>query len=913
MSSPFLGVDPVAHGLDPWLSASIVRLDEALGAVLNEQEGAWLPATAKRLFAGETNPTENLEMADPVRVRQLAKAFTLFFQLVNAAEQAQIARVNRQRAAGGSRRESVNETLHQIAGTCGADKALAAVKALRIEPTLTAHPTEAKRRAVLDKLQAVSGLLLQGQGSINLEMPLDAEVEADARLLRTIVNLWQTDEMRVIRITPAEEVRNANFFFNRSILRVVPWLQRDIRRGLADLGLGNAADDLAPVIRFRSWVGGDRDGNPNVTPAVTAQTFRYNSELVIRHHLDAVYSIRRQLTQSSRLVKVSPDLQQLAEAGAHFLDEDQALRHGSEPYVLALLGVEALLRNTLEAAEPKLHGPEELERMLCTVQDSLREHHGGLIANDGELTELIDQVRAFGFHLATLDIRQHSDAHALAVAEMLTAAGVIASPEVYAALSEAERVDLLTKEIWNPRPALPRYFQGTPKLHMVLDAVSVVRQAHLTYGRACARTYVISMTHAVSDVLEVLVLLKEADILRSIDGKIICDMEVVPLFETIEDLHGAKSFMRTLFDHPAFRHIVTAQGNRQEVMLGYSDSSKDGGYVAANWSLFQAISDLRDLGEELKIEIDFFHGRGGTIGRGGGRANRAIQSEPAGSFHGPIRFTEQGEVISYRYSLPAIAHRHLEQIVAACLLSYTDSRPHELPPEFREAMVLMEEVSRKAYRDLVYENPDFWSYYCSATPIQHISLLPIASRPVHRSGGSDGGIDSLRAIPWNFAWVQNRTLLVGWYGLGAALEQQRHKPGGLELLRRMYAEWPFFRTTVDNAQLELGRADMATSALYAAAFADNAAGIAIQGAIQEEFRRTCEGVLAVIGADVLLQESVLRKTIEFRNPATLVLNRLQIFLMGRWKDLTPEEREGPWREALVQSIAGIAAAMQSTG
>jgi phosphoenolpyruvate carboxylase len=387
----------------------------------------------------------------------------------------------------------------------------------------------------------------------------------------------------------------------------------------------------------------------------------------------------------------------------------------------------------------------------------------------------------------------------------------------------------------------------------------------------------------------------------------------VPLFETIDDLHRSSGLMHSVFANAAFAGQLRARGSNQEVMLGYSDSSKDGGYLAANWALQSTIAELADVSEETGVPIRLFHGRGGTVGRGGGRANRAILAQPAGSFCGRIRFTEQGEVISFRYSLPPIAHRHLEQIVSAVLIAASKTGAHEEETNYVEIMGRLEEDSRRAYRSLVYDDPEFWDFYTQATPIEHISLLPIASRPVYRPGKALEGIEGLRAIPWNFAWMQSRTTLVGWYGMGTALERMAAETDGLQSLRGMYENWPFFKSMVDNAQLELTRAHIATSRLYAKRVPEPS-GPRIQRLIEEEFDRTRNALLQVTGASDLMDSAkVVKSTVGLRNPVLMPLNVLQVALMDRWADLSDDERSGEWREAMLQTIAGIAAGMQSTG
>ncbi len=494
---------------------------------------------------------------------------------------------------------------------------------------------------------------------------------------------------------------------------------------------------------------------------------------------------------------------------------------------------------------------------------------------------------------------------------------MLSGDQAYGDLSEDDKVQLLTRELHNPRPLLPPSYVGSEELHRVLDVFGVIRRARHEFSAKAVTTYVVSMTHGVSDLLEVLLFMKEAGLLRvGADGGVESELDVVPLFETISDLHACAGLMRDLLSNAAYEGQLKARGGFQEVMLGYSDSSKDGGYLAANWALQSTLAALAGVSRETGVPMRLFHGRGGTVGRGGGRANRAILSQPAGSFGGRIRFTEQGEVISFRYSLPPIAHRHLEQIVSAVLTAArgADGSP-DAEEKYRSVMEEMENASRAAYRALVYDDPDFWCFYTQATPIEHISLLPIASRPVFRPGKALSGIEGLRAIPWNFAWVQSRAVLVGWYGMGTGLWSfAGDDPQRLETLREMYKDWPFFRTVVDNVALELVRAHLPTARMYAARVQPRELSERLQGLIEAEYDRTCRMVLEITGAKELLENApVVRRTVEFRNPAVLPLSAVQVSLMNAWEGLSEEEQAGEWREAMLQSIAGIAAAMQSTG
>ena len=914
MKESFLGLDPSQYGLSAELSSDIQLLDQVLGKVLREQEGEWILATAQELVH---NPSCSLggldhpELKTPEGLRDLGKAFTVLFQLINSSEQKEIVRVNRSRHP---RRESIGETVRRVFADHGREKLLEAVNRLWIAPTLTAHPTEAKRKVVLDKLREVSHLLAGRSGSNDLNAPLDAGRTVALELENVITELWHTDEMRSQRLTVEEEVRNALYFFDRTIYEVVPWLYRDLEDALEEV-LGERVV-VPDIIKYHSWIGGDRDGNPNVTPEATENATITLRDMVIPRHCGEIEKLRWEFTES---LKFMPEIDSIAAMHEVIVDgqlvgawrDENALnvedhiaryakylstadkeRYAQEPYVRLLLALAGYLK------DPEGQWYLSLDPVISaleTVQYAIRETEGAGLALRSSLQDTIRRLRVFGNYLANIDIRQHSKVHEKAMGLLLAQAGLIEKPEAYSAMREADRIALLASEIANPRPLIRH--ATSDELTNVLSPIFSMPDVH----DRRSGTYITSMSTSVSDMLEVMLFIKE-------EGKLDSKPNIVPLFETVDDLQHCGPLLRQLFALPVYRQYVDEIGY-QEVMLGYSDSNKDGGYLAANWALQSAMREIAAVSEEVGIPIRLFHGRGGTVGRGGGRASQAILSQPKGAFNGSIRFTEQGEVISFRYSLPAIAHRHLEQIVSACLLATASPNERDYDAEYESVMNVLGDDSRAAYRSLVYETPGFWEFYTQATPIDHISLLPIASRPVYRPGSAAEGVEGLRAIPWNFAWVQSRALLVGWYGVGSALSKFI-EGGGQETLQTMYKDWPFFRTVIDNAQLELVRAHMETATLYASRASDHS----LWDRILHEFELTRTSLLVVTGEKELLENSrVIRQTVEFRNPLTLPINKLQIHLMDRWESLSDKDKEGTWREAMLQSIAGIAAAMQSTG
>lgn len=908
----FLALDPERAGLPETLCSDIRLVDRILGQVLVDQEGEWIRIAARTLLAQKADGDvfEALpELNDPSKLDRLARAFTVLFQVLNVLEQKEIVSANRRSTAtGGSRRESIREALHQLRDSGVDDLGIQEILGrLEIIPTFTAHPTEAKRRAVLEKVYQVAEILSVGRG---LSEPLDLQRTLEARLSSILTALWQTDEMRSKTLSVQEEVRNVLFFFERTVMEVVPWLMEDLDAGIDEFFAGSTENSHA-TLKYRSWVGGDRDGNPNVTPDVTWWTLAEHRRTASAALLARIREARRELSLSTKLIQTTEEFAQCLQEleSAYPLSAYQQSRYSQEPYVRACL----CLETALEASDPvspsasKVHSL--VEETIGFLSSSLSANGSDRLTRAGSFARLRRHLSAFQDTLAKLDIRQHSREHEKAFDEIFRFANAESN---YADLPEAAKVKLLRTELRNPRPLISSDFHGTDSTVAVLGVFEVVRRVKNSVGLSGIGAYIISMAHGASDILEVLLLAKQFGLAQlGSDGVLKCDLQITPLFETIDDLSGCLEILDELGKMPEYMALLPADGDlrKQEIMLGYSDSSKDGGYFAANWALQKAIATLG--GQRNSLELSYFHGRGGTVGRGGGRANRAILAQPAKAYRGRIRFTEQGEVISFRYGFPAIAHRHLEQIVSACLLAANGVGEQE-DAKRSELFDRMAERSQEAYRKLVYENDRFWDFYTEATPIDFIQYLTIASRPVFRPGSGSEGVAGLRAIPWNFAWVQSRMGLPGWFGLGAALEEEiQVGPDGLARLRDAYTNSRFFRTVIDNAQLELKRAHLPTARMYAGLAED---GHGIFSEIESEFARTQTAILQIIGSESLLPSAkTVSRTVDFRNPLILPLNRLQVALMRRWSSLSTEEQSGTWRDAMLQTIAGIAAGMQSTG
>ena len=842
----------------------------------------------------------------------LLAALTLRFHLVNKAEQLTIARINRQRERAASpeapRTESIADAIHRLkASGRSLDDALELLGTLDIQPTLTAHPTEARRRTILRK----QGQIAERITALREGDPTPTERrQHEARMERLLLVLLGTDDVRSERLQVIEEVRNGLYFLAGPIWETIPTLYRDLRDALRE-AYGDCPDELPTIIRYRSWIGGDRDGNPGVTPEVTRQTLALMRDEVVRLHAAELWELRQHLSLSERRVPIPAELRESIEADlASYpgLLDDHTLRHLTyEPFRIKIHAMLAKLATL--ATEAPAYDTDAYLADLDLLSRSLASAGLGSLAHDGMLDALVIRARTFGFHLASLDIRQHSERHERAVEELFRLAGVHDS---YLSLDEPARVELLRAELSHPRPLVSPETALHEHAADALETFRVMREGVRRDPRSVG-SVIISMTHDVSDMLETLVLLKEAGLYRAGPDGVRSDADLVPLFETIDDLQRSPGLMREMYTSDAYRPQLEARGRFQEIMLGYSDSNKDGGYLMANVSLHTAQSELARVSREHDVGFRFFHGRGGTVGRGGGRANRAILATPLEARTPRLRMTEQGEVISFRYALPAIARRHLEQIIGAMILaspSGPGAQPAERAPDpSPEDDALLRRLAERGmarYRQLV-DHDRFWEWYTRATPIEYISHLPIASRPVSRAGGVVG-LDNLRAIPWVFAWTQIRANVPGWFGVGAALAEEIDA-GGPERLQTLYAQWPAFRAIVDNAELELARTRPHILERYAR-IAD--AGDEIGTMIAEELERTIESIRLVNRTERLLDtRPVIRRTIDERNPHADVINLLQLELMRRAR--TEGADQETLRALLFLSINGVAAAMQSTG
>jgi phosphoenolpyruvate carboxylase len=826
------------------------------------------------------------------------------FHLLNKAEQRAIIAINRARehvaSPASPRPESIGAAFARLDS---ADHARAILSRLSIGPTLTAHPTEARRRSVLEKQTDVARCLAR------LSTPDLTPFERDqthAKLRRIITMLLVTDEVRVRRLSVPDEVRSGLFFLSTTIWDTIPRLAREILAA-ARAAFGPAADDwvladLPPLLTYHTWIGGDRDGNPGVTAERTRETLAMTRHAALERWDAELGRLRHVLSVSTRRVDLGPAIHAANDAGSRFnppgtdLDQRQF-----EPLRVRL----AQMRQRL-ATDQTYRSADLLEDLLL-IATSLRAAGLAAIADEGVLADAIIRARVFGLHLASMDLRQHAAVHTAAVSDLLRLAGVT---DDYASLDEAARCAVLSAELARPRPLARADAPIEPATAETLAALAVAADT-IRREPAAIRRYVISMTGAVSDVLALLLLMQEAGLGgRTRDGTPPSPtLAVVPLFETIDDLARAPALMDALFRSPTYQaHLAAFPGPpEQEVMLGYSDSNKDGGFLMANIALRTAQSHIARVAQTHGIRLSFFHGRGGTVGRGGGRAGRAILAAPSPARSGRLRFTEQGEVITFRYALPDMARRHLEQIVHAALLA--ESAPDEpASAPLDDALTTLAAQSRAAYRDLI-DRPDFWPWFVAASPVEHIGGLPIASRPVSRATGSRLSFTSLRAIPWVFSWIQMRFAVPGFYGLGTALAAAG--PQQRDLLAHAARDNAFFSVLLDNAAQELARARLPIARRYARLAPG---GDAIADLIDAEWQRARDAILDLTGrADLMDHSPVVGRSILDRNPHTDVLNLVQIELLARSGPRASDAQRDAARPVIAASINAIAAAMQSTG
>ncbi|MCA1718065.1 MAG: phosphoenolpyruvate carboxylase [Actinobacteria bacterium] len=916
---PGVGFEPK----DEPLRRDINLLGRILGQIIVEQEGKGLFGAEEeiRLLCKRLRFDYDPELDERLRKRvermgaedlgRIVRAFSVYFQLVNIAERYHRIRRRRQYESSPEtppQRASLRSALARLKneGLDGEDLGRV-LEGLNLSLVLTAHPTETQRRSIRRKHLEV-GEILESLEVENLT-PRERK-KANERLAEEITVLWQTDELRVERPEVEDEIRRTLLFFEKPLISSTLDVYRDLEDELArQFPEKNFA--LGRVLEFGSWVGGDQDGNPFVRPKTLGTALDLHRGLILNRHLDSALSLAEHLSQSVRLAAISEELEHSIERYEWLLPDtarEFRSQEKNEPYRRKMLLVAARLRRTLEdpTSPATYESASELKEDLLVVRRSLLRHGGERVA-EGGLRDFIRQVDVFGFHLARLDVRQESSRIAQTVAELLPG-------EDYQSLDEPGKVELLQRLLREPgdEASSEEFSDESRDILETFDQIKRVEDG----AESPVETFILSMARGASDVLGVQFLARRAGLLE-IDDEGRCTenrLNVSPLFETIDDLEEAPEVLRRLLEDPFYRSALEKRGDLQEIMLGYSDSGKDAGYVASNWALYKAQRALSEVAQEYGVKLRLFHGRGGTVGRGGGPSYDAILAQPSGTVGGRIRITEQGEVISYKYSMPGLARRNLDTVLAAVLEASTEEREHEPKKEWVEALEHLSASSSETYRKLVYEDEDFYAFFSGASPIGELSLVNIGSRPSKRVENPD--VESLRAIPWVFAWTQNRFLLPSWYGAGTALGRFiDDADGGLDLLREMYRGWPFFRTLVDFMQMTLAKSDLRIAEAYSTLVEDPGVRERLWERTSEEHKMSVRSLLRITEQKHLLDNApVLQRSVRLRNPYVDPLSYIQVSLLRRFRSL-PED--SPEREAiahpLLLTIAGISSGLLNTG
>ncbi|MGY3508258.1 phosphoenolpyruvate carboxylase [Bradyrhizobium lupini] len=846
---------------------------------------------------------DSMSTSETVRI---VRAFSYFSHLANIAEDQNNIRQMRANKGGGS--GVLAETLaHARAAGIGADALRNFFKSALVSPVLTAHPTEVRRKSTMDREMEVASLLDRRE---RVALTAEEAAASDEQLRREVLTLWQTNLLRRTKLTVLDEVANGLSFYDYTFLREVPRLVNALEDRLEEGG-EQAAGELASFLRMGSWIGGDRDGNPFVTADVMRGTLRLQSSRVMQFYLNELHVLGSELSIAAHLADVSEELRTLAERSP-----DTSPHRSGEPYRLAVSGIYARLTATAEMLQVEItrrpvgkgapyDSVGELKADLDVLHRSLISNNAGVIAR-GRLRLLRRAVDCFGFHLARLDIRQNSAVHERTIAELMDAANPGMS---YLALGEDARISLLTNELRSTRSLVSPFVKYSDETMGELNVFHAAAEAHAKFGSDAIPQCIISMCKGMSDMLEVAVLLKEVGLVHPSGRSAI---NIVPLFETIEDLQASSTIMDRMLSLHDYRRLVDSRGSVQEVMLGYSDSNKDGGFVTSGWELYKAEIGLVDVFERHGVRLRLFHGRGGSVGRGGGPSYDAIIAQPGGAVNGQIRITEQGEIISSKYSNAEVGRNNLE-ILAAATLEASLLHPRQSAPR-REYLTAMDELSSlafKAYRGLVYETDGFVDYFWASTVINEIATLNIGSRPASRK--KTRAIEDLRAIPWVFSWAQCRLMLPGWYGFGSAVEQwiAEHPDKGMPFLKELYKEWPFFRMLLSNMDMVLAKSSIAIASRYAELVPDEALREKIFGRIRREWHSCIETLLDIMGQDRLLQGNpLLERSVRHRFPYLDPLNHVQVELLKEHRAQNPDEQV---LRGIQLTINGISAGLRNTG
>ncbi|MDD2948124.1 MAG: phosphoenolpyruvate carboxylase [Rugosibacter sp.] len=923
---------------DAPLRDDIRFLGRMLGDTLREQEGNDAFTTVEHIrqlatrfhrhddFAARDQLEALLTALPNEQTTQVARAFSYFSHLANIAEDQHHLRRGRAHAiAGAAPRDGSLINAIVVAQEAGVSAtALANFFAqAKVSPVLTAHPTEVQRKSILDCQWEIARLL--NDRDRNTLTPDEIKNDEEA-LRRAVLTLWQTRMLRRAKLSVGDEIANALTFYDTTFLRELPKLYHCLEDYLAQ----HVADwssiqppnlshqpadayELPSFLHLGSWIGGDRDGNPFVTADVVLAAVRAQSRKALAFQLEQLHRLGAELSPTLSLVEISSELKALVERSP-----DHSPHRDDEPYRRAIAGMytrlaaTALQLDQLEAPQHPLGSAApyanaaEFSADLNILHDSLVRHKAELLAR-GRLRDLRRNVAIFGFHLAPLDLRQNSDVHVQTVAELLA----IACPGInYLALDESARTQTLLAELATPRPLTAPAVTYTEETEGELAIFHAARQIHLRYGRPAIENVIISKASSVSDVLEVAILLKEAGLLRPLEQAL--DVNIVPLFETIGDLEKAAGIMDELLSIPIYKTLLASRGNWQEIMLGYSDSNKDGGFLTSGWALYRCEIALTEVFSRHGVRLRLFHGRGGSVGRGGGPSYQAILAQPQGAVQGQIRITEQGEVIASKYANPELGRRNLEVLAAATLETTLLPRVFDNPPpEFLQAMEALSASAFQAYRALVYETPGFEQYFWESTVIAEIASLNIGSRPASRKQSTS--IEDLRAIPWVFSWAQCRLMLPGWFGFGAAVADWKahHGEAGIQVLRRMHQEWGFFRTLLSNMDMVLAKSDIAIAERYSELVSDENLRQRIFTRVKAEWQASIDALLEITQETALLDSNpLLKRSIRNRFPYIDPLNHLQVELLRRFRAGTQDEKV---QRGIHLSINGIAAGLRNSG
>ena len=921
---------------DKQLRSRVRLFGNLLGDVIREQEGPRVLKAVETLRKGfirlrdEENPEKRAQLNrvinkfDDKTLTNVIRAFSSYFKLVNIAEEAHQHRERRTevRKGGPLWDGSFEATLREFhSDGIQQEELQGLLDRLCFMPVITAHPTQAKRHTIMDALRRI---FLKAEDLSDTRLSREQREEITTELQTLIEVLWSTDEVRSFKPTVADEIKNGLYYFEESLFDAIPQIYRYFEKGIKR-SYGENTLTVPSFLRFGSWIGGDRDGNPYVKPETTAMAVRMHSRIALLHYIKRIRKLSHTLTHSNDLVTPSEEFcASLAkdESLAERVLKDRANRFRNEPYRRKLYFMRYKLEGNLIEIKGKLENKavesfaaykdeNEFLDELKLIHASLHSHNAGKVA-DAELKDLIRLVETFGFYLMHLDLRQESTRHTEAIAELLKARDID-----YDAMSNDERSKILTQLIDEGTDIVSGASNISEPSQETLDVFQVVAEMRKEISTKSFGQYVISMTHNASHVLEVMLLAQQAGLLGKTESGWFCDITPSPLFETIEDLEHIRPVMGELFNNPTYRGLLKASGNLQEVMLGYSDSCKDGGILASNWLLYHAQREMTELADEHQVHCRLFHGRGGTIGRGGGPTHESILSQPQGTVHGEIKFTEQGEVLSYKYSNAETAVYELTMGITG-LIKASRCLIDPPAPDNQEYCDIMSELTKTgegAYRDLTEQTEGFLDYFYESTPVTEIGMMNIGSRPSHRKKSSRSK-SSIRAIPWVFGWAQSRHTLPAWYGVGKALaDWHQHDPARIEKLRDMYREWPFFRALLSNIQMALFKANMIIAQEYSKLAHDQDTAKSIFAIIDKEYQHAKTGILEIAELDSLIGDNPsLALSLARRNPYLDPLNHIQITLIERFRDM--EENSDEAKELLkplLRTINAIAAGMRNTG